>query len=397
MIKRIKQSSLLFVFILTLLLSIPQSTFAFEISGWLPYWAKTEGIASAQKNISTLDIVYPFVYNLSSNGTLKDLAKMDSKDWKQFTSYAQQQNVKVIPTIMTADGTMVHNLLSSSRKRKKHVSNIVKTVKKHNFDGIDIDYESKRAQTRNHFSSFLKDLDKGLKDKMLTCTVEARTPLSSLYHNPPRDIPRANDYKEMARHCDQIEIMAYDQQRADILLNNIRKGAPYMPNADVDWVEKVIQETLKEIPADKIVLGVPTYGTIYEVTVAPEWFKTYTRLRAINQPDGIALALDKNITPLRNSAGEMGFAYFAEDISDEVKTYQAPESYPESYKAAGQALAYATATGNTTTVRIASWSDAKAIEQKVNLAKKYNLKGVSLFKIDGQEDQEVWDILKDVQ
>ena len=44
--------------------------------------------------------------------------------------------------------------------------------------------------------------------------------------------------------------------------------------------------------------------------------------------------------------------------------------------------------------RYVTWSDALAMKQKIDLAKELGLRGVALFKIDGDEDQKVWEYLK---
>jgi spore germination protein YaaH len=242
----------------------------------------------------------------------------------------------------------------------------------------------------------LKELKHELKDKTLVCTIEPRTPPDSLYREVPQVIEYANDYAEIARHCDQVTIMAYDQQRADIKLNNARKGAPYIPVSDVDWVEKVLELTIQSIPREKVVLGIPTYGHHYSVTVAPGWYRDYWRLGALNVPDILDLADEWDVKPSRNSAGEMGFSYIPESsvLANYTGRLSIPRRTPSGEVAAAQALAYANKTGKEATFNIVSYSDAGAMKEKIDLAKKMQLKGVALFKIDGEEDQKVWRYLR---
>lgn len=366
------------------------------VSGWIPYWRDTQGMKDAKKHIKDIDAVYPFSYVMKDDGTLKDLAGMNKSDWKSFVKYAHGKKVKVIPTVMSSDAGAVHSNLSYPELRKKHIDAIVEMVKKGKYDGVDIDYESKFSSTAPYFSAFLTELKAALgKDKVLSCTIESRTPADSLYKTVPPVILYANDLKTIGTVCDRVLVMAYDQQRADIKLNDQRNGAPYIPVADVDWVEKVVKEMLKDIPAEKMVLGVPTYGHHYAVTVAPNWYRDYRKVGALNMPDILDVAKDYKVTPSRNSAGEMGFSYMPKSSTFVFPAnIVAPKGTPSGLEVAAKALAYANQTGQTVTFNYASYSDAGAIQEKVALAKEYGLKGVALFKIDGEEDQKAWKILK---
>ncbi len=366
-----------------------------SIGGWIPYWTVSAGTKDAKSHLKDLDLIYPFAFTIKSDGTLNDLAGLKDSAWKKLFKSAKKEGVAIIPSVMSSNGSQLHALLSNTELRNKHIDEIASVVKKGKYDGIDIDYEAKRAETRDYFSIFLKDLKKKLGSKTLVCTIEARTPPSSLYTNVPANIEYANDYAEIGKHCDIVQIMAYDQGRADIKLNASNIGMPYSPVSDVDWVRKVVELTVQSIPREKIMLSLPTYGREYSVTVAPQWFKSYERIRSVNPPVAVDLARKYKITPSRDGGGEMSFSYFEQNSPYAIlSSLPVPAGTTESNKAAAQALMYANMSRQTVTVNYVVWSDSGAIDEKVKIAKEFKLRGIAIFKIDGGEDQQLWKYLK---
>ncbi len=365
-----------------------------EVSGWIPYWRDAEGIRDAKKHIEEIDVLYPFAFTVKTDGDLADLADLDAKDWKSFKKTAKSEDVELIPTVMSNDGELTHTILSDTTLRTHHVNEIVRMVEKGDFDGVDIDYEGKKQETILYFSLFLAQLKLELGEKILSCTLEARTPPDSLYRNPPQTISYANDYASINTICDRVVLMAYDQQRADIKANDLRKGAPYIPVADPVWVEKVVKLALQSFPKEKVVLGIPTYGHHWAVTVAPEWYRDYKKIGALNMPDMKDVAKENKVTPSRNAAGEMSFTYLPKNSDVKFPSnLKIPTGTSKGNKVAEQALAYANKTGKEVTFNIGWYSDAGAIIDKIEMAKEYGLRGISLFKIDGEEDQKVWKYL----
>jgi len=362
-----------------------------QVAAWVPWWTEEAGAKSALKNINSLDIIYPFVYEVNLDGTLKNRVDFDDKHWRALFKKAERGRVAIIPTIAWFDGVAIHAVLSNDTARAAHVKAIVKMVKKYDFNGVNIDYEAKKSETKDHYSSFLKELSKALGSKDLTCTIEARTPPDSRWREVPKVIEYANDYKAMNRYCDWVEIMAYDQQRADLKLNDERRGVPYMPVADNEWVEKVIKLALKDIAADKIMLGVATYGRAWDITVAPDWYRDYKRVASLNHPRILELSKKYGAVIGRTEGGEAVLSYFPEDsvwkIFNQLPT---PKGTPNGYEAAAKALLVATVAKVEIPVRFVTWSDAKAVEDKLEIVKKYNLRGAAIFKVDGEEDPDIW-------
>lgn len=373
----------------------------FEVSGWIPYWRTATGIKDVLPHLSQMTEVNPFGYTVKKDGSLYDAAGLEKGDWDTLIQAAKAKKVRVIPTVMWSDTDAISNVLGDKKLRSKHVDAIVKMVRDNGYDGVDIDYEGKRASDRNNYSAFLKELYTKIgKDKWVMCTTEARTPPDSLYKTIPADLEYANDYKVLAKYCDRVKLMTYDQQSADIKLNQASKGL-YTPVADPKWVTKVVNFAAKDIPKSKIQVGIATYGYIYQVMPYTDGSGySYDLLEAFNPTYATDLAKSLGITPARNSAGELSFSYVPKELSrvglptQAQLAARAPAGTPSSMLAALGAAQIAKAESKQSPFYLLWWSDSKAIADKVKLAKSLGVRGVSVFKMDGGEDQGMWKVLK---
>lgn len=345
----------------------------FEISGWIPYWRAQKGIESILPNLDAFSEINPFVYTVKQEGMLNEASPLSDADWVNLAVQAKTKGVRFIPTVMWANPDAIDTVLRDPEKRKAHISAIVHEVYARKFDGIDIDYEGKYARTRPYFSLFLKELYTAMEyDKWIMCTIEARTPLDTRYSSAesiPKDIEYANDFAEINKYCDRVRIMAYDQGRIDLKLNDANAD-PYIPIADKAWVEKVVLLAAEEIGRSKIVIGVPTYGYEYDMFPANDGSgkMQYSNLWSFNPGYVNETAQKLGLSPARNSAGELSLVY-----------------------PAVQSLDPAVPLPNAT--RVMTWSDAEAIRQKAELAEKLGVRGVAVFKIDGGQDAGIWNTL----
>ncbi len=374
-----------------------------EIAGWVPYWRTATGTVDAIAHIDVFKEISPFGYAVKNDGSLVDQMHVDNDAWQALVASAREKKVKIIPTVMWGNTNAIHNVLKSAKLRKAHIAGIVKEVKDRGWDGIDIDYEAKKADTKQYFSIFLRDLYKAIGKKFVSCTIEARTPLQDRFTKIPKDVRFANDFVAINRYCDRVRIMAYDQGTIDLKLNKAAEGW-YMPVADPAWVEKAVRLAMKTIAKKKIFIGVATYGYESEVSPYGKGF-AYDILWSFNPRYATELAARLGITPVRNSAGELSFAYAPAAAaaaaasapgSGEVASSSTviPEAVDGAATTTAQMATTSVAAAAATTTRLVWWSDAQAIKDKIMLAKKLGVRGIAIFKIDGGEDPAIWDAIK---
>jgi len=334
------------------------------VSGWLPYWEKEKGAASLEGNMDIFNEINPFAFEVNQNGNLLDIAKINSAPWLKLIKEAKEKNVNIVPTILWGDAAAMHKIFTDKSLMLNHIDAVLLMLEKNNFSGVDIDYEGKDVADRDNFTLFLKSLDEKLKNKnkTLSCTIEART-----QDLPPegftgiRAMSWANDLSALNNICDVIRIMAYDEDFQIYRARNFEKTSeiPTVSNADIRWVEDVVKYSLKYIAPEKFMLGVPTYGWEFSFEKISKGHD-YTRVKSVSYPEAVEKAQKVNVIPIRTDGGELSFVY----------------------KTSGEQ-------------HIVVFSDAESVRQKIELAKKFNLKGISIFKIDGLADSQLYPMLKD--
>lgn len=364
-----------------LLLFLPGSALAatktsappFEISGWIPYWRAATGTADVLPHLQSLSAVMPFGYIVQNDGSLYDAfgfsATSSTSTANVLIAAAKAERVKVVPTVMWSNGAAIHTILSNKTKRLALENRIATLAKNKDFDGINIDFEGKYAKTKPYFSLFLKGLYSRVGNKLVYCAIEARTPVADRYDGTPPQgaTDYANDFTALNKYCDRVQLMTYDQGAIDLKLSAAASSTPYIPIADPRWVQKVVTLAAKTISKKKLVIGVATYGYEYDLVPLAQGYR-YELNWTFNPRYATTLAAELGITPSRNTAGELSFLY-------------TPTTTP------------ATSTSTNPMRRIVWWSDAGAMSDKIQLAKKLGVRGIALFKLDGGEDPALWNIL----
>ena len=221
----------------------------------VPYWNMDYGTASVLGSPNTFSEMSPWIYGLDGNGRIvPQYSAAEAATVNAQLARLRAARIPLVPTLANiVAGTwayqpVITNILHVPRLRAEHVAEIVAFVQRQDYAGIDIDYEDLRASDRAAFTAFITELAAALhaKGKVLSVDLFAK-PDNRGYDQ--RNL--AQDYRAIGQVADQVRLMGYEYHWAD--------SAPG-PIAPRGWIRAVLRYAKTQIPANKIILGVPLYG-----------------------------------------------------------------------------------------------------------------------------------------
>jgi spore germination protein YaaH len=176
------------------------------------------------------------------------------------------------------------------------------------------------------FADFIANASEMLQAADLTVSIDVTRPGGSDQWS------KVYDRTRLGQSVDYVCLMAYDEFWGSSPLSG--------PVASLPWTEESIQMTLNEIPASKILLGVPQYMRVWEETKNSRGTYVKTGSKAITMNGLTQLKDDKSLEIQWDSASEQYYAEYYENdkkyrvwIEDEtsmqsrlnlVETYELP-------------------------------------------------------------------------
>jgi len=221
----------------------------------VPYWNIDYGTTSVLSNPHTFSEMSPWIYGLNSSGQIvPQYAPAQAATVDAQLARLRAARIPLVPTLANVvQGKWVYqpvitDILHIPRVRAQHVAAIVALVQRQHYAGIDIDYEDLLSSDRSAFTAFTAELAGALhaKGKVLSVDLFAK-PTNRGYDQ--RNL--AQDYRAVGQVADQVRLMGYDYHWA---------GSGPGPIAPIGWIRAVLSYAKTQIPANKIILGVPLYG-----------------------------------------------------------------------------------------------------------------------------------------
>ena len=194
---------------------------------------------SLRDNIDKLNMVIPGWLTLGDADTV-----ICNIDTTAFQFLQKHPSVAVLPMLTNCvnqewNSENVRRIIQDPSLKYKFIENIVSTLKRYGFQGINIDIENLDETYTEDFHAFMKDLYDRLHIEGFLVTQEV-IPFTKQFA-----VERVSEYNDL------LFVMAYNQ--------HYETGVPG-PIANQKWVERVMDSVSAVVPNDKFVLCMPTFG-----------------------------------------------------------------------------------------------------------------------------------------
>lgn len=181
-------------------------------------------------------------YLNDNNGNIASLASSD------YVNYCHQKGIEVWALVSNLENKDVDttSVLTYTSKRENLINNLISAAIQYNFDGINVDFEALSSEVGDSYIQFIRELSLKCANNGIVLSVDDYVPSSfTAFYN------RA----EQATFADYVVVMAYDEHYA----GSEEAGSV----ASIGFVKEGVANTLKEVPADQLILGMPFYARVW--------------------------------------------------------------------------------------------------------------------------------------
>lgn len=317
----------------------------FEISlAWHQVFSKvsTTELASVLKDTKGINVISPTWFYLNDNeGNLVSFA--DSS----YVKYCHNHNIEVWALVNNLENQEVDTsyVLTHTSTRQNLVNQLISAAIQYNLDGINLDFEAlNEEKVEDSYIQFVRELSLKCANNGIVLSVDNYVP-SAYTEFYERD--------EQALFADYVIIMGYDEHYAG--------GEEAGSVASLNWVKESVTNTLKEVLADQIILGMPFYTRIWELTPVEEESQDYVIYDITSKAYGMASAWKL----VNNHNAE---TQWLEDCGQYYAEYTEGDSIFKVWL-----------------------EDTSSMEERLKVMDENNLAGAAYWKL-GFETDDIWDI-----
>lgn len=294
----------------------PKSTTQRRVLGYLPYWTLKE--AAISDHLS--DVAY-FSISLQADGRLREglngerdlgLVRLQEESFTDWMQERHKKGQRVQITVSLFDPDIISSLVSNANSRRQAANSLAQLVASYPFDGVQLDVEYSGEvtdQLRTNYVQFVREVDAEL------ARLDPQIELSVAMYGSAASRYTFWDPGRLHSLVDFLVVMAYDYHvRSSPVVGPV---APIFGRGAGRWEDDVVsnmRDLLQQVPADKIVLGIPFYGY--------EWTSTSDQPGSTTFPDSGATATYKRVADILGDPKLKAQERWDEDALAPYVTYQ---------------------------------------------------------------------------
>ena len=281
-----------------------------------------------------VNVISPCWFDIATaHGLIRN--KITNKD---YVTHMHALGYKIWPLITNSfNPELTHALIHNPLGRENLRNNLLELADKYKFDGYNFDFENIADEDKNGLTDLVQELAAAIKPKKLVLSMDITMPSNTPYWSA------CYDRKALAKELDYIMLMAYDQHTP----RQHQRGS----TAALNWVTDGLKQTLNEVPATKLILGLPLYSRLWD----SQGQSLYANGRTISMPAMEETIVKQKVTPVW--------------LPNEGQFYVEYQKYGKTYS---------------------FWQeDAASLLEKVKLVYKYDLPGIASWR-KGFETDDIW-------
>lgn len=231
----------------------------------------------------------------------------------------------------------MYEVLAGTTNRTHLIDGLINTALEYGLDGLNIDFENISLDAGEPFIQFIRELSIPCREHGIVLSVDNYVPMGHTDHY---------NRAEQGLVADYVVIMGYDEHYA----GSDEAGSV----ASIDFVEGGIADTVEQVPAEKVINGIPFYTRIWQTS------GTSVSSQAVGMDKAQAYIADHGIT-----------TRWDEETCQNYGEYQSADGFCQVWL-----------------------EDAESIRVKLNIMQKYGIAGVAEWKL-GFEEPSVWDVIEE--
>lgn len=205
-----------------------------------------ENLIKATKGVN---VIAPTWFSVSDvSGTISSLAT---------TEYVEEANglgLEVWALVSDFEEEIsMYDVLSYTSRRETLSNALVEAALKYKLNGINIDFEKISSDAGEHYIQFLRELSVKCRNNGIVLSVDNYVPTAyTAYY----------DREEQGKILDYVITMAYDEYYSG--------SETAGPVASLGYVTDAVNNTLAEVPKEKVIIAIPFYNRLWKETAEGE-------------------------------------------------------------------------------------------------------------------------------